>query len=183
MGSGTSSIARLRKSLVIRAYNLRQPDATIDQQFKSYAKRKDDGNIYISFSDIKTCLQYTNANSTCWLDDLLQIIANCTVGAKSDILYSDFIDFLETGRIPITQDQTALPSPMITSQSDKSISILSFDNNTSSPIQINNLSHNNIHQSSNLPPKTPPVPPDFEENYIISMGMLKLLAFIFLFIN
>lgn len=40
MGSGVSSLVRLRKALVIRAYNLRGADQTIEEQFDKYAFRK-----------------------------------------------------------------------------------------------------------------------------------------------
>ncbi len=40
MGSGVSSMLRLRKTLVIRAYNLRGKDETVEEQFSKYAYPK-----------------------------------------------------------------------------------------------------------------------------------------------
>ena len=34
MGGGASSLIRLRKALVIRAYNLRSAEQTLDEQFR-----------------------------------------------------------------------------------------------------------------------------------------------------
>jgi hypothetical protein len=40
MGAGASSMNRLRKALVMRAYNLRDPGQTLEDFFKAYTYRK-----------------------------------------------------------------------------------------------------------------------------------------------
>jgi len=40
MGGGASSLIRLRKALVIRAYNLRKAELTLDEQFRPHAIRQ-----------------------------------------------------------------------------------------------------------------------------------------------
>ena len=57
MGAGASSLARLRKAIVIRSYNLKKPNQTIEELFKSYTFRsKNDGVLYIKLDDIRLCL-------------------------------------------------------------------------------------------------------------------------------
>lgn len=57
MGAGASSLARLRKAVVIKSYNLRKSNQTIEEQFKCYAFRnKTDGFLYIKLDDIRKCL-------------------------------------------------------------------------------------------------------------------------------
>lgn len=59
MGSGvsSSSTVRLRKAIVIRAYNLRKSDETLDEQFRPYAKRDHSNKLTITLGDVKKCLQ------------------------------------------------------------------------------------------------------------------------------
>ena len=39
MGAGASSLNRLRKAVLMRAYNVRQSDETLEEQFRKYAYR------------------------------------------------------------------------------------------------------------------------------------------------
>lgn len=56
MGSGVS-IIRLRKALVIRAYNLRKPEESLDDQFEKFTYTKvDDTSIMIKFINPKIML-------------------------------------------------------------------------------------------------------------------------------
>jgi hypothetical protein len=71
MGGGVSSLSRLRKAIVIRAYNLRKPDETLDDQFRRFAVRDVDGVLYISFDNIKRCLLMETKEYD-WVDMFLQ---------------------------------------------------------------------------------------------------------------
>jgi hypothetical protein len=66
-----SSLSRLRKAVVIRAYNLRKPDETLDDQFRRFAVRDVDGVLYISFDNIKRCLLMETKEYD-WVDKFLQ---------------------------------------------------------------------------------------------------------------
>ena len=61
MGSGVSSSStmRLRKAIVIRAYNLRKADETLDEQFRVYATRDSslENKLTINLHDVKRCLE------------------------------------------------------------------------------------------------------------------------------
>jgi len=92
MGSGVSTIDRLRKTLCIRAYNVRKgkPDQTFEEQFIAYAYRKD-AKTYIQIDDIKECLSVDAP----WVDQLLlQLLGNCSAG---EVDFDSFIEFLDTG--------------------------------------------------------------------------------------
>ena len=119
MGSGAStdragssnSVLRLRKALVIRAYNLRRKDETLHAQFKKFAHQKatskkdssvaiingksqaGSGALYISMDNIKKCLSLdgrsspstdSNGSETCsWVDDLFLYTLGATVSFYS----------------------------------------------------------------------------------------------------
>ena len=94
--SNSSSCSRLRKALVIRAYNLRQKNETLHDQFRKYAHVRSpsitadtDGNsssssssatLFISMDNIKRCLCLDAQNESSidrgheetnsWVDDL-----------------------------------------------------------------------------------------------------------------
>jgi hypothetical protein len=40
MGAGASSMNRLRKALLMRAYNIRNSDETLEEQFRKHAYRE-----------------------------------------------------------------------------------------------------------------------------------------------
>jgi hypothetical protein len=71
MGGGVSSSAsrvlRLRKSIVIRAYNVRPSlESTLDEQFKKEAARNATGDVIISLDSIRAILKLGAAESL-WL--------------------------------------------------------------------------------------------------------------------
>ena len=76
MGSGasTSSTMRLRKALIIRAYNLRKADETLDEQFREYARRDStlDNKLTITLLDVKNCLQLEDGTFWSSLEDLFR---------------------------------------------------------------------------------------------------------------
>ena len=69
MGAG-ASLGRLRKAVVIRSYNLRRPDQTVEEQFKCFTFRSvDDGQLYIRLSDIRNCLGMDSKDYG-WIEEL-----------------------------------------------------------------------------------------------------------------
>jgi len=107
----STAITRLRKALVIRAYNLRKKDETLYQQFREYAYPVDNKlgpssgkALYIKIDDIKSCLQFTGDSVTSdaalgssWVDDLFKY----TIGASmKEMNFVEFLQFLEVGKIP-----------------------------------------------------------------------------------
>lgn len=98
MGQGISSL-RLRKAIVIRAYNLRSGDETLEEQFKSFAFPSDDGELKISLLDIKACLSFAEIS---WADDMIKRLIGDNV--RQDVLFSEFIEFLETGSCPVSRN-------------------------------------------------------------------------------
>lgn len=69
MGGGASSLIRLRKAIIIRSYNLRKPEETVDQQFRKFAVRGEDGILIISLHNIRNCLEM-EAKEYDWIDHL-----------------------------------------------------------------------------------------------------------------
>ena len=112
MGGGisASSVNRLRKTILIRAYNLRQKDETLDEQFRSHAKRST-GNTTSSSSsssgktsmlmlpDIQKVLQLEDGALWASIEELLCHCAGHQVRTDG-IEYDVFINFLESGKIP-----------------------------------------------------------------------------------
>lgn len=98
MGSGvsTSSTVRVRKSIIIRAYNLRKADETIDEQFCIYANRIEN-KLVIKLEDIKACLKMEDG--ALW-SSMVEIFQQC-ISVNSDAMdYRAFREFLEDGKIP-----------------------------------------------------------------------------------
>mmetsp|Transcript_21437 Transcript_21437/g.31058 ORF Transcript_21437/g.31058 Transcript_21437/m.31058 type:complete len:520 (+) Transcript_21437:166-1725(+) len=93
MGAGASSINRLRKALIMRAYNTRNADETLEEQFHKHTYRKGD-ILYISIQDVKRALSVDAQ----WVDQLFERAMGCDV---QDFEFSDFMDFLETGKLPL----------------------------------------------------------------------------------
>jgi len=93
MGGGVSSLARLRKTLVIRAYNTRKKDQTIEDQFivHSFAR---DGKTRIKIDDIKKALSVDAP----WMDELFETLVGTYSKENEDIEFDHFIGFLETGQ-------------------------------------------------------------------------------------
>lgn len=71
MGGGASTLIRLRKAIVIRSYNLREPDQTLDQQFRRFAVQGSDGKQYITVENIRSCLRMESKEYE-WIDYLFQ---------------------------------------------------------------------------------------------------------------
>lgn len=117
MGGAAStgnSILRLRKALAIRAYNVRNSDETLDEQFKKFTIRKPgETRLYITLVDVKRCLGLES--DSLWVDELFKRCTNSNqnIGNVYDEMdYTYFIDFLESGKIPpnLQQSPTILTS-------------------------------------------------------------------------
>ena len=117
MGVGVSSL-RLRKAVVLRAYNLRDGDQTLEEQFRKYAFRGDDGRLWIKLSDIKNGLSFTELS---WADDMMKRVLGDSV--NSDLVFSEFVEFLETGQEPSSlrgsSSLSALPSSSSSSSGEE----------------------------------------------------------------
>jgi len=77
MGGGASSLARLRKVLLIRAYNSRPKDQTVSEQFAQFRRINAQGDAVLTREDIKQAVGLTAP----WFDDLLQ---RYTVGSMDE---------------------------------------------------------------------------------------------------
>ena len=93
MGSGVSSSStmRLRKAIVIRAYNLRKADETLDEQFRVYAKRdpSQDNKLTITLQDVKKCLHLDDEALWASVEELFHHCVGVTVRNLFDMtLYS-----------------------------------------------------------------------------------------------
>lgn len=77
MGGAVSLQQRCRKALVIRAYNMRPSDQTLEEQFSSFSYLKGDGEFYTNADLIKQCLNI-GENDYPWLEPLMQILSNTT---------------------------------------------------------------------------------------------------------
>lgn len=73
MGSGISSLARLRKAVLIRAYNLRASDQTLIDQFMPFTYQKDGKGLHISIHQIKKCLKMDSPEYK-WVEEVLQAV-------------------------------------------------------------------------------------------------------------
>jgi hypothetical protein len=106
MGSGasTASSFRLRKALVIRAYNIRRQELkenaksciTLDEQFRPYAYlATSNSSSKVWMISIDSIRKYLNmdSTSTLWMESLLGD------DTSHVIEFNDFIQFLETGHI------------------------------------------------------------------------------------
>eukprot|EP00607_Mallomonas_marina_P006258 CAMPEP_0182439088 /NCGR_PEP_ID=MMETSP1167-20130531/86206_1 /TAXON_ID=2988 /ORGANISM="Mallomonas Sp, Strain CCMP3275" /LENGTH=413 /DNA_ID=CAMNT_0024632689 /DNA_START=93 /DNA_END=1334 /DNA_ORIENTATION=- len=94
MGAGASSLMRLRKTLVLRAYNTRKNDETLEEQFRRYTYKKDSIS-YISLGDVKTALSLDAP----WVDDLFR---RCIGETVEELEFQDFMLFMDTGKPPRT---------------------------------------------------------------------------------
>jgi hypothetical protein len=84
MGSGVSTLTRLRKAVLLKAYNLRSsPDQSLMEQFLPFTYQKDGtkGGLYISIRNIKKCLKMDTPEYK-WIEEVLQAIF--TVPPTSD---------------------------------------------------------------------------------------------------
>mmetsp|Transcript_10963 Transcript_10963/g.29410 ORF Transcript_10963/g.29410 Transcript_10963/m.29410 type:complete len:192 (+) Transcript_10963:70-645(+) len=92
-GAVSGPLERTRKIVVIRAYNARRKDQTVQEQFNALAKFNSDGVKVIHADDIKDCIGLTSP----WFDELLARVAGDVVG---EVVFSSFVSFLETGSLP-----------------------------------------------------------------------------------
>eukprot|EP01041_Mallomonas_annulata_P008592 gene8592-17721_t len=105
MGAGASSLMRLRKTLVIRAYNTRKGDETLEEQFKPYIYRKTNNKEYISLEDIKSALSLDAP----WVDDLFK---RCIGETITELEFNEFCLFIDTGKPPkCTSDHSSDQKP------------------------------------------------------------------------
>ena len=93
MGSGVSSSStmRLRKAIIMRAYNLRKADETLDEQFRVYSKRdpSQDNKLTITLQDVKKCLQLDDEALWTSVEDLFHHCMGVSVSKLFEmILYS-----------------------------------------------------------------------------------------------
>lgn len=81
MGSGVSSSStmRLRKAIVIRAYNLRKPDVTLDEQFRPYAEKGHLNKLTITLENVKKCLELDDGALWTSVEELFQHCMGVTV--------------------------------------------------------------------------------------------------------
>lgn len=81
MGSGVSSSStmRLRKAIVIRAYNLRKSDVTLDEQFRPYAKRDHLNKLTITLENVKKCLELDDGALWTSVEELFEHCMGVTV--------------------------------------------------------------------------------------------------------
>ena len=103
MGGGVSapSVNRLRKTIVIRAYNLRKKDETLDEQLRPFATRSTSTNkLCLSLDNVKTCLQLEDGSLWTSIENLLVHCASPALRSEG-IDYDVFIAFLESGQIPL----------------------------------------------------------------------------------
>jgi hypothetical protein len=92
MGAGASSFSRLRKAVLIRAYNLRPSDQSLIDQFLPYTYQKEGKGLYIEISQIKKCLKMDSAEYK-WIEELLQTIfsAQSSDPPSQKVLYNRLV--------------------------------------------------------------------------------------------
>lgn len=79
MGGAVSLQQRCRKALVIKAYNARPPEQTLEEQFSAFSYLKNDGQFYTNADLIKQCLKI-GAEEYPWIDPLMQVLSGQTQG-------------------------------------------------------------------------------------------------------
>lgn len=93
MGVGVSSL-RLRKALILRAYNLRDEDQTLAEQFAHLGERAEDGVYYIPLDDVKDYLGFGESSQV--EGTYRRLLGGSLLGTR--VLFTEFIEFLETGK-------------------------------------------------------------------------------------
>lgn len=158
MGGGISISFRLRKALLMRAYNVRSKDSvilTIEDQFRPYAFKSNDGKLEISLESIRKCLNLEDSAN--WVDNMLKEVLNQDNQLQT-LSFKAFIEFLETGKT-IKQFESENVNIIATSSSNSSL--------PSPPISISG-SENNIRNTSanNTTTSQPPQGPQPQESMI-----------------
>mmetsp|Transcript_26619 Transcript_26619/g.34974 ORF Transcript_26619/g.34974 Transcript_26619/m.34974 type:complete len:684 (+) Transcript_26619:96-2147(+) len=104
MGGGSSSLHRLRKILVIRAYNARGNGVTLEEHFAKFTEKDESGKKVLPVSAVKQALGLKPTDkSAVWLDDFMTTYFTGPVGSQNVLAtlpLETFLDFLETGRPP-----------------------------------------------------------------------------------
>ena len=169
MGAGSSqqsSVAshRLRKAIIIRTYNKSVSNETLDEYFRkfSYHKPSEDGasdKLCITMDSIKSSLDIDGK----WADDLF-LSAIKADKVIDEFYYSDFITFIECGKLPSDTKQPFLVSvtPRIVSSKKQQLhkhinesSSLSCDNTprvNSKPFSKHMMAHTATVASSSSAP-------------------------------
>lgn len=89
------SSLRLRKALVIRSYNLRATDESMEDQFRHLSHKGDDGRDYISLEDVKTYLGFHDGST---IESTYRRLLGGTLRGRK-FLFNEFLEFLDTGSI------------------------------------------------------------------------------------
>lgn len=103
MGSGASTLNRLRKAIIIRAYNLRPEDQSLMEQFLPFTYQKEGQGLYITLANVKKCLSLDSGDYQ-WMVDLMQALFTKSQPSNDssqtpELYFYDLIQFLETGKI------------------------------------------------------------------------------------
>eukprot|EP01031_Cornospumella_fuschlensis_P033787 gene33787-40885_t len=117
MGAGASSVPRLRKALFIKAYNQRSDRSlSLADQFLPFSFRGADYQLYILPSRVLECLGMKGSDYD-WIQHILcetlgqKAASSTSPREESAIKLFDFIQFLETGTMPvITSVADRIPS-------------------------------------------------------------------------
>jgi hypothetical protein len=93
---------RLRKHLLMRAFNVRKQQKrndsqSVEEQFLVFSSTVD-GRHVISIAAIKECLLFRNGEEASWVDALF-----ADIGRPNHIVFNDFVQFLETGSYPTAE--------------------------------------------------------------------------------
>jgi len=114
---------RLRKILVIKAYNARGDGITLEEQFAKYARENQAGKKVLPLPAVKQALGLKPTDkATTWLDELISVISTGTDSSRAPVVpLKDFLDFLETGRpppVPLKPGVSPIP-PAVPSSSSR----------------------------------------------------------------
>ena len=153
MGVGVSSL-RLRKALVIRAYNLREEDETLDEQFRKlcyYSNLEENGSgngsrdgrdsgsesgsgkgeLTLNLDDVKEYLGFNSGSGSTTFDRLL---GGTLLGQR--IPFKAFVDFLDTGSMPSMG--LLIPDPSAVDENVENMCLSSDAGATSGPSSVSN---------------------------------------------
>jgi len=154
MGVGVSSL-RLRKALVIRAYNLREEDETLDEQFRKlcfYSNQEEHssgsrdgsdsgsgkGELTLNLDDVKQYLGFGSGSGS-GSSTFDRLLGGTLLGQR--IPFKAFVDFLDTGSTPSMG--LPIPDPSAVDENVENV-CLSSDGTTeaaSGPGSVSNSSH------------------------------------------
>ena len=92
------SSLRLRKALVIRAYNLRETDETLEEQFRKLCRDDVTGQPQLNLDDVK---EYLGFNAQAGGSNKYDRLLGGSLTGK-DVNFTEFVEFLETGNTPVS---------------------------------------------------------------------------------